>query len=122
MRGGDLQTSGIEIRFQIDPQLQDDEYRLECQADRALLIAGGTSGIFAAMGDYLLHCSFDGHGNWIPFQGNRSFRPKNPIHGMYFASHFQNFYEAAPIKRVYEVIEDLALRGCNAFMLWYDMH
>jgi hypothetical protein len=43
-----------------------------------------------------------------------------PIHGMYFASHFFNFYHVAPIEQVYRLQEDLALRGCNALMAWYD--
>ena len=41
---------------------------------------------------------------------------------MYFATHFHNFYHNAPIEQVYEVIEDLAMRGCNSLLVWFDMH
>ncbi len=110
------------ITLRSDPRIHEDEYQIDAKRENAILTAGGISGIFAAMGDYLRHCSFDGQGNCLPFEGHFSQKPSNPIHGIYFASHFRNFYEMAPIEQIYELIEDLALRGCNALMLWYDMH
>ena len=36
---------------------------------------------------------------------------------MYLASHFYNFWHAAPMEEVTPFIEDLALWGCNTLML-----
>jgi hypothetical protein len=41
---------------------------------------------------------------------------------MYFASHFHNFYHDAPIPEVQRYVEELALWGCNALSVWFDMH
>jgi hypothetical protein len=41
---------------------------------------------------------------------------------MYFATHFHNFYHDAPLPKVERYVEDLALWGCNALSVWFDMH
>ncbi len=48
--------------------------------------------------------------------------PAMPVRGMYFASHFGNFYEVAPYEDVDRLIEDLALWGCNNLFVWFDQH
>ena len=42
--------------------------------------------------------------------------------GMYFATHFHNFYHQAPLSEIFEYIEDLALWGMEALAVWFDMH
>ncbi len=113
---------GLPLYIGTDAALQEDEYRIRGGADAAEITAGGVIGAFSGVGEYLRLCSFDGRGGFAPFVGEYTLKPDNPIHGMYFASHFQNFYEAAPVEEVLQVIEDLALGGCNALAVWYDMH
>jgi hypothetical protein len=48
--------------------------------------------------------------------------PALPVRGMYFATHFHNFYHDAPLAEVNRYIEELALWGCNALLVWFDMH
>lgn len=48
--------------------------------------------------------------------------PKHPIRGIYFATHFGNFYDKGPIEEVCTYLEDLALWGANMFVGWFDMH
>ncbi len=48
--------------------------------------------------------------------------PVLPVRGMYFATHFHNFYHDAPLEEVTHYIEELALWGCNALLVWFDMH
>jgi len=55
-----------------------------------------------------------------PWRGRSA--PALPLRGMYFATHFFNFYHAAPIERVQRYVEELALWGFNALMIWLDMH
>ena len=44
------------------------------------------------------------------------------MRGIYFASHFHNFYHDATIEKVTRYVEELALWGCNALSVWFDMH
>jgi hypothetical protein len=48
--------------------------------------------------------------------------PDKPVRGIYFATHFHNFYHDAPVAEVQRYIEELALWGCNALQVWFDMH
>ena len=48
--------------------------------------------------------------------------PEKQVRGMYFATHFHNFYHDAPIEQVTQYIEELALWGCNVLSVWFDMH
>ena len=48
--------------------------------------------------------------------------PRLPVRGMYFATHFHNFYHDAPVEEVERYVEELALWGCNALSVWFDMH
>ena len=121
-RGCGLDDAGITVSLDQDSLLNLDEYRVNATEEAVRITAGGMIGAFAGMGDYLRHCGFDGRGNCRPDCGIRHVKPQNPIHGIYFASHFHNFYETAPLKKVQLYIEDLALQGCNALMIWYDMH
>lgn len=41
---------------------------------------------------------------------------------MYFATHFKNYLDAAPIKEIEEYIADLAFWGMNSFAVRFDMH
>ena len=47
--------------------------------------------------------------------------PATGDRGVYFATHFQNFYEGAPLEILAEYIEDLALWGYNLLFTWFDM-
>jgi hypothetical protein len=42
--------------------------------------------------------------------------------GVYFATHFNNFYECAPLEKVRHYIEELALWGFNLLTFWLDMN
>jgi len=48
--------------------------------------------------------------------------PEKPIRAIYFATHFHNFYHDAPLEKVTQYIEDLALWGCNTLLVWFDRH
>ncbi len=49
-------------------------------------------------------------------------RPAVRERGVYFATHFNNWYESAPIEEVERYVEDLALWGINTFWAWFDMN
>ena len=48
--------------------------------------------------------------------------PEKPLRGIYFATHFYNYYQTAPIEEEERYVEELALWGVNSVSVWYDMH
>lgn len=64
-------------------------------------------------------------GKFMPGAWRGASRPAGSLRGVYLASHFGNFYEAAPIEELETYVEELALWGVNAvafsFPTWqYD--
>ena len=110
------------VSLRIDPALSGERYVIEAQDGGCCIAASDALSIFAAFGRFLRLSSFDGWGGFAPFEGVLDFTPKKKLRGMYFATHFDNFYHSAPIEKVCEVVEDLALRGCNSLLVWFDMH
>ena len=110
------------VTLSVNEALKNDSYTICSSLKSATLEAANDRSLHAAFGRLLLLSKFDGNGDFIPFEGEYSLTPKKTVRGMYFATHFFNFYHNAPIEKVYEVIEDLALRGCNCIETWFDMH
>ena len=121
LRSGQM-GEGCSVSFEIDATLSDERYIIISEENRCALRAADGLALFAAFGRFLRLSRFDGKGGFVPFVGELDFTPKKKLRGMYFATHFDNFYHSAPIEKVYEVIEDLALRGCNSLLVWFDMH
>jgi len=48
--------------------------------------------------------------------------PRKQVRGIYFATHFNNFYHDAPVGEIEQYMEELALWGFNSLLVWYDMH
>ena len=112
------------VSVKVDPSFRNDRYVIRVTEQGAELTAANDCALHAAVGRLLLESTFDGKGNVeLPKPGyTLDFTPAKPIRGMYFATHFYNFYHNAPLEKVYEVVEDLALRGCNSILVWFDMH
>lgn len=113
---------GFSVSLEIDPTLSDERYIIISKDNGCNLIAADALALFAAFGRFLRLSRFDGNGGFVPFEGKLDFTPKKKLRGMYFATHFDNFYHSAPLEKVFEVVEDLALRGCNSLLVWFDMH
>ncbi len=110
------------VNLIINCSYKNDRYTIEPQKDSVILTAANDCDLHAATGRFLLESNFNGRGGFEPCSKNIDFTPIKSIRGMYFATHFHNFYHAAPIEEVYSVVEDLALRGCNSLLVWFDMH
>lgn len=84
-------------------------------------------GLLYGVGKFLRGCRFEssaggGAGAWSYGGEQGTWRPKLAVRGMYFATHFHNYYHDAPLEEVERYVEDLALWGCNALAVWFDMH
>ena len=121
-RGCSLADSGYTLTLRLDEALTGDRYLVEPAGNAVTLTAGNACALHAAAGRFLFESRFDGDGGFVPLCEAIDFTPERPLRGMYFATHFHNYYHNAPVEKVYDVIEDLALRGCNALLVWYDMH
>jgi len=90
--------------------------------DGAVHIVGSDAlGLVHGVGKFLRDCRC-GAGSFVPGSWRGTSIPAKPVRGMYFASHFHNFYHDAPVEKVERYVEELALWGCNALSLWFDMH
>ena len=48
--------------------------------------------------------------------------PAQSVRGVYFATHFGNWYDYASEREMREYVEELSLWGCNQVRVWLDMH
>lgn len=114
-------TARCELVFELDGSLPAEGYSL-ADAGAALRIGGGSPrGLLYGVGK-LLHSSGYAPGCFTPSAWRGQSAPVCPVRGMYFATHFHNFYHDAPLAEVERYVEELALWGCNALTVWFDMH
>jgi hypothetical protein len=114
-----------ELALDIQPGIGTQGFRIEAiRGGQGRRITGNDDrGLLYGAGKYLRGCSFGENGTTIkhnPWMGVSV--PKRPVRGMYFATHFHNFYHDAPVEQVTRYVEELALWGCNALSVWFDMH
>ncbi len=116
--------SEYNISVSVDEALKNDRYIITFTDGGAEIKAGNNCACHAAFGRFMLESVFDGRGDvkTKPAGTVIDFTPAKALRGMYFATHFHNFYHSAPMEKVQEVIEDIALRGCNSLLVWFDMH
>ena len=77
-------------------------------------------GLLYGVGKFL-HTSAYGSQGFTPGSWRGTSVPKMPVRGIYFATHFHNYYQVAPIEDVQQYIEDLSLWGPNSFLVWFGM-
>lgn len=88
---------------------------------RVYVIGQSPAGLVAGVGKLLRLMRYDAGRLTIP-EVRLTDTPALAVRGMYFATHFGNFYDVAPLEEVDRVIEDLALWGLNQLVVWFDMH
>ncbi len=108
-------------RVEIDAGMEPDSYQVSAQGDAVCFRANNLCTVFAAVGRVLVKGRFDGTGNDTLPELPLSHKMKDSLRGMYFASHFYNFYHAAPMEEVCEIIAEQALGGCNTLMLCFGV-
>jgi len=97
-------------------------YRIESGPGGAMRITGNDErGLLYGIGRFLRGSTF-GENGFVPSTWRGSAAPEKQVRGMYFATHFHNFYHDAPVEEVERYVEELALWGHNALAVWFDMH
>ncbi len=103
----------VELSF--DPALDGEGYEIRIGNDGVIRLSGGAfAGLCYGIGRIL-------HRSPELLQSEKR-APEKTVRGVYFATHFYNYYQAAPIEKIQEYIEELFLWGCNGIAVWFDRH
>lgn len=105
-----------DVIFAIDPSLAPEAFRID-DVGGAVRVSGGTAqGLLYGVGKLLRTSQYaDGAVALSPWRGTSA--PRGAFRGMYFASHFSNWYCKASEEEITRYLEDLALWGVNAVMV-----
>lgn len=113
----DEQTIVLDVRSHLD----EEGFSIERRNGVVTITGHDERGLLYGIGKLLREASYaEGTfrvGNWTG-----SSIPDKKIRGIYFASHFHNYYHDAPLHEVALYVEDIALWGVNAVAVWFDMH
>lgn len=105
-----------------DARIGPDGFRIEEVGPTKIRIAGnGAPGVLAGMGRFLRDSRY-GHAGFEPTAWRGVSVPKKTLRGIYFATHFHNYYHDAPLGELERYVEDLGLWGFNVLTVWFDMH
>lgn len=113
---------GFNILLQSDPSISEEAFEIVRPSRNKLIIkASEGHGVLYGIGK-VLHDGEWLEGKFSPgkFEGLSS--PDKRVRGIYFATHFRNYYHEAPVEEVERYVEDLALWGYNGLQVWFDMH
>ncbi len=100
------------VELNIQPDIGAEGFRIEDAADGKVRITGNDeNGLLYGAGKLMRDPAWRG-----------TSAPEKRIRAIYFATHFHNFYHDAPVEKVCQYVEELALWGCNTLMVWFDMH
>lgn len=113
------------LHLTVEPNaLRPDGFTLKTQPDaegRLFVIGQSPSGVVAGVGTLLRLIHYSNGALELP-QVTLTDAPALPVRGIYFATHFFNFYHVAPLEEIDRVIEEFALWGGNQLTVWFDMH
>ena len=110
------------VELALQPGIGAEGFRIEDRPGGGARIVGDDArGLLYGVGKFLRASRYEREG-FVPGSWRGSSVPWKPVRGVYFATHFHNFYHGAPIGKIEEYVEDLALWGLNELLVWYDLH
>jgi hypothetical protein len=110
------------VELGIQKGIGDEGFRIEGTSGCKVRILGNdTRGLLYGVGKFLRSNTYH-QGSFTLGEWRGTSVPEEPFRGIYFATHFFNFYHEAPIEEIQRYVEDLGLWGYNAIIVWYDMH
>lgn len=110
------------LKFGFRTDIGTEGFSVEDDAGKTIKVSGnGMPGLMAGVGKLLRTARLES-GVFEPGKWRGVSVPKMPVRGIYFATHFFNWYHVAPIDEVRKYVEELALWGCNTLDVWFDMH
>lgn len=115
MRGLSEGDGGFLLTLELDKNFISDSYRIIGNDSHITVIADSINNILAGAGRFLYTSLFTKDGI-IPSKIRGITTPDCRYRCVYTATHFHTFYYSAPIEKVFEYIEDLALMGINQLL------
>ncbi|MBL7646751.1 MAG: hypothetical protein JNK74_11230 [Candidatus Hydrogenedentes bacterium] len=111
--------SGATVILTVDEKLPPEAFRIDEKRGAVRVAGGSPSGLLYGIGKFLRTSGYDG--GFQPSSWRGTSAPQGSLRGMYFASHFHNWYHEAPEAEVIRYMEDLSLWGVNAIMVIFPM-
>ncbi len=109
----DDDNAQLNIELVTEKMSDSESYRIVDDGDSNIRIIGSDErGLLYGVGKFLRTSRFD-QGGFTSGTWRGTSAPTGKVRGIYLASHFNNFYEAAPIEEVQTYLDELALWGIN---------
>lgn len=119
---GLLNDETVKVILATDSGIGKEGFRIGNGAKNEIIITGADErGILYGVGKFLRTSRFL-DGSFEPGTWRGVSVPEKEIRGIYFATHFFNYYHVAPVAEIEKYVEDLSLWGYNSLMVWFDMH
>ncbi len=115
------ETADCEINLGVDPSLPAESFQIKGDPCQMQILGGDRLGLLYGVGKFL-RTSRREDGQFIPSEWRGFSQPQKEVRGIYFATHFHNFYQDAPVEKVSQYIQDIALWGFNTLSVWFDLH
>jgi hypothetical protein len=117
----EIKESDALLCLDIDETFEEEEYSIENFHCGLKITGGSETALLYGIGKMLRTATYkNGRFSFGSWRGRSA--PAKPFRCMYFATHFFNYYHLAPIEEIIKYMEDLALLGYNALMMWLDKH
>ena len=111
----------VATHLAVAPGIGAEGFRID-DVDGGVRVTGNdTLGLLHGVGKLLRESRFE-PGRFVPGAWRGTSVPRLPVRGIYFATHFHNWYHDAPVHDVQRYVEELGLWGYNALAVWFDMH
>jgi hypothetical protein len=118
----DAGVGDVRIELRIAAVIGSEGYTIAGGENGSIRIIGNDErGLLYGVGKFLRTSRYR-QDTFEPGTWRGSSAPQKPMRGIYFATHFHNFYHDAPVEEVECYVEDLALWGYNILNVWFDMH
>ncbi len=112
-------SAALIIELGIDPTITAGGFQVaQKSASHIQILGSNPSGLTAGCGKFLRTSRFHSEG-FAPSEWQGTSVPACQMRGIYLATHFANWYEAAPIAEVEEYLADLALWGVNTITVTF---
>jgi hypothetical protein len=108
---------GAQIVLEICAQLPAEAFRIEARENAVHIAGGSPRGLLYGIGKFLHTSAYSDSFQASAWRGTSV--PQSELRGMYFASHFHNWYHEAPDEEITRYVEDLALWGVNAVSMCF---
>jgi hypothetical protein len=104
--------SDAHLLLEVSADLPPEAFRIDETGARVRIAGGSARGILYGIGKFLRTSRYEG--GFTPGSWRGTSAPQGALRGMYFASHFHNWYHEAPEAELARYVDDIALWGVNA--------